>query len=320
MDWVLGPFIERMVVLFTRLVPFIVLGIVGANILVKFGLLDKLAFLSKPFIRWGNLSKAGGATITTLLGSGPAGYAMLAGFYEDGVVKEQEVIITVIAGTFFGYLSHMPTFYLPVVLPLLGLYAGGLYIFFQIGIAFLITLIGIILGAIYLDGGGDKIDLGIETSFNEINDKWSVAWSGVTESLPTLKKILSRVIIVYTIANLLISLNLFDQITHYIEPITKVFGLPPEVSTIIVVRIADVTSSITLAGELLADGSVTPIYAVGGLLVGSLFSMTVFLAKSSLPNKIAYFGPKLGTKVAIYKFIINILVTAIAIYVLFSFI
>ncbi|WP_236629464.1 nucleoside recognition domain-containing protein [Methanonatronarchaeum thermophilum] len=290
----------------------------GANILIKFGLLDKLAFLSRPFIRWGNLSKESGAAVTTLLGSGSAGYAMLAGFYEDGFVSEREVIITVISGTFFGYLSHIPTFYLPVVLPLLGLYAGGIYIVFQIGIAFLITVIGILLGWRYLDGAVTHAQK--EEVNEKVVDRWSAIRDGVSKSIPTLKKILLRVVLVYTIANLLISLNLFDEIIHYIEPVTQIFGLPPEVSTIVVVRIADVTSSITLAGELLADGSVTPIYAVGGLLVGSLFSMAVFLAKSSLPNYIAYFGPKLGTKVAIYNFMTNIMVTAIAIYVLFSFI
>ncbi|RZN61725.1 nucleoside recognition domain-containing protein [Methanonatronarchaeum sp. AMET6-2] len=319
MDGVSGPFIERMVVLITRIVPFIVLGIVGANILVKFGLLDKLAFLSKPFIKYGGLSRESGATITTLLGSGAAGYAMLANFYEEGVVGEREVVITVITGTFFGYLSHIPTFYLPVVLPLLGLYAGGLYIAFQIFIAFIITVVGVVLGWIYLDrapaGGGDIVGSGVGSG----GSRWGVVREGVIDSLPTLKKILFRVILVYTIANLLISLNLFDEITHYVEPLTSVFGLPPEVSAIVVVRIADVTSSITVAGELLAEGSVSAIHVVGGLLVGSLFSMTVFLAKSSLPNKIAYFGPKLGTKVAIYKFVVNMVVTIIAIYILFSF-
>lgn len=317
MDMLTEVAVQRIFYLFKAVVPLIAAGIIGANILVEFGLTDKLAFLSSPLIRGGNLPEEAGATITTLLLSGTASYSMLANYHEQGVLNEKETIITTFSNTFFGYLNHLPNFYLPLVLPLLGLSTGLLYIGVRLTIALMITLVGVFIGHLYLDPP-DKPHNPVDVEERDGRTNKEKIRGGIENSLPVLKKIVPRIILIYILVNIAFSAGFFQPIARFAEPATRIVGLPGEASAIVAARFFDVTSSVTIAGELLANNNaITPTQTIGALLLGSIFSTSVFFVKHSLPNQVAYFGPKLGTKIALYNLSLNLCMTSMAVALLF---
>lgn len=85
------------------------------------------------------------------MASTSAGYAMLAGFYERGELNERQVIVTALMKSFFGSISHMIQYRIPVILPILGMAAGVLYLGARMAIALGITLFSVLLGRVFLE-------------------------------------------------------------------------------------------------------------------------------------------------------------------------
>ncbi len=205
---------------------------------------------------------------------------------------------------FFGYLGHLPTFYIPIVIPILGLRTGSIYIMIQLTTAIIITMIGVFYGKIKLKEKKQENKENID-----LNEKRSVLDS-IKTSYSTLKKILPKITIFYLITIILYSVNLFEPIKEIVNPLMKFIGISAESTAIIVTRMVDATASLAIAGGLLNKGVLSSMETVIALLIGSLFSSFFIFFKYSLPNYIAYFGKKIGLKAAFYNLVLNLIVTS----------
>ncbi|QZP39074.1 nucleoside recognition protein [Halobaculum magnesiiphilum] len=135
-----------------RIAVLIAVGVFLANVAVEFGLVERIAGFSRYLTGPANLPDEAGTAIVTTAASTTAGYGMLADFRESGRLSDRATMVAVVINTFFGFVQHLFTFYVPVVIPILGRETGVLYVGTRGAIALGITLTGVLAGALLLRG------------------------------------------------------------------------------------------------------------------------------------------------------------------------
>jgi hypothetical protein len=299
--------LERLVYLTVRVVPFILAAVFFSNIAIEYGFIKRMDFLVRPLRKAGNLSPGSSGVILTSLASGTASYSMMADYHRRGEMDDTQVIVTSIMNSFFQALHHFFSYYIPVVVPLLGLYTGLLYSGIKMGIGLAVTLSAVIIGRIFIKDNGTGISIKVEDHRQETNsEKLDHAILGTRK---TLKMIIPRLYIVYTVAVVLLASGYLQRIGDLGEPLARLFGLPGEAITIIALQAVDATAGFVLTGALLDDGTLYPLQAISALLLGTMITLSMTYAKHSLPSKIAFFGPKLGTRIALYNLILHMFFT-----------
>jgi len=83
--------------------------------------------------------------------------------------------------------------------------------------------------------------------------------------------------------------------------------------------LVDPTSSYIVASSFLNEGILNEIETILALLFSSLFTMSAAVFRHSLPSKVAYFGVKLGTKIALYSFLLNFILVLLTIGIILLF-
>jgi len=299
----------RLIYLIKNIIPILIIAILGANILSEFGLVKKITFIVKPLVKFSRLPDKAGITILTYLASPSAGVATLSGYYESKAIDPRETIITSILSNFFSFLNHFFIYYIPIVLPIIGLTAGALYIGSRFVISLSVSIVAALTGHFILKKDTTDFQKQEEVDSREPRQKMK---DGFGKTLKALKRILPRLFIVYSVTATAVALGFFEKFKIPNLPL----GVPGEVSTIIAVGFADTISGIALAGSLLAEGVLNPLEVVIGLLIASIISMSIIFLRHSLPGKIAYFGPKLGLKIAIITSLLDLTFTSIIVAIL----
>lgn len=294
--------VDSLVFVFTRIVPAILVGVTLANVAVELGLMRYIAAATRPITRGANLPDEAGGAILTCLASPAAGYSMLADYREKGRIDDRQTIVAVTINTFPGSVSHLLTYYVPVVIPILGTRASALYVGARLGIALAITLTGLLLGRLLLTAPARYTT---PPGFDGRDWRERVL-EGLESSYLLLRKVLVRIVAAYVVVSLLISYGAISSVTVYAKPLTSALGLNHEVAAIIATRVADVTSSFVVAGSLISGGSLAETEAVVALLVGSLLSLTVNTFKSSMPFQFAIWGSNFGTRVVLVNLILKL--------------
>ncbi len=305
--------LSRLEFLAIHVIPILVTAIIVANVLNELGVIERISWIIKPVVSFANLSPESGLAVITYIASGNAGSAMLSSFYEQGIIGERETIIASFVSSFFSFLNHLFVYFIPVVIPLLGIKAGLLYISARMFISLCVTLTAILAGHFLLKNKNNKNyeKSNYEKAKKEVKDFKTGVREGIKKAFKVLKKIIPRLVLVYTVVTILMEYNVLKPLENF-----KILGLPGQVSAIVAAGIADTTSGFAAAGSMLASNAITPIQAVAALLLTSIISMSVIFVRHSLPGRIAYFGFKLGVKIAVISSILNILYTAIVLLVL----
>lgn len=311
MDEITQLVIAKLLYLLYNILPILIIAIVGANILAELGLIQRVVFLIRPLIRFARLPDEVGISLITYVASASGGAAMLASFHERKILDSKQTIIGSILSNFFSFLNHAIIFFIPVAIPILGLTAGLLYVGSRFFISICVTVVAALAGHFMLHAEEGKA--GTQREKEQDKTLEQKVRDGVKASMKVLRKIIPRLVIVYVLVAIALGLNLF-------EPLRGIdfAGIPGEASVIIAVGFADTISGLATAGSLLSEGTIAPIQAVIALLLASLVSMSLVFFRHSLPGKIAYFGPKLGLKIAALTTILDVIFTAIAVLVLLS--
>ncbi len=302
--------LSRLEFLAIHVIPILVTAIIVANVLNELGIIERISWIIKPIVSFANLSPESGLAVITYIASGNAGSAMLSSFYEQGIIGERETIIASFVSSFFSFLNHLFVYFIPVVIPLLGIKAGLLYISARMFISLCVTLTAILAGHFLLKNKNYEKS-NYKKAKKEMKDFKTGVREGIKKAFKVLKKIIPRLVFVYTVVTILMEYNVLKPLENF-----KILGLPGQVSAIVAAGIADTTSGFAAAGSMLASNAITPIQAVAALLLTSIISMSVIFVRHSLPGRIAYFGFKLGVKIAVISSILNILYTAIVLLVL----
>nr|WP_253738383.1 nucleoside recognition protein [Halohasta salina] len=290
-----------------------------ANVAVAFGLVQQIAGLSRLLTGPANLPDEVGTAILTTTVSTTAGYAMLADLRESGFLDDRATLIAVVMNTFFGFAQHVFTYYIPVLIPILGLSVGVFYVTSRALIALAITLVGIVAGAVLLseenvDGSAqldpDELAAEARTRRERLVDAWD-------RTRPTLRRLVPRLVVVYTLVTLLVARYDLNAITGSADPLTQLVGLPAVSIPVIVTYTLDTTSGAAAIAPFLGD-PFTPRQAVATLLLGGIISFAVSTFKRSIPFQYGIWGASFGTKVIIVNTVLKIVFISLVVVTLLA--
>jgi len=302
----------------SRIIPIIAIGIFVTNFAVHTGLMKKLDWLIYPISSKANISTISALSVVTCTFSTTAGYSMLADGLNKKTISEQEVIVTTIISSFPSILSHLFTFFFPVVIPILGLTTGSLYICIVGLVSIIKSCIGIILAKLWLPKKCQDQNtqlLAPDQADNKAKNNKSAFTKSTKNTYKMVKKIVITMFIMLFLVSVAFEMNFFDYFSAVLNPITSSLGLESEVALISATEIVNPYAGIILAGNLQNEGLVSTKGVLIALLLGTVISLSARSVKHSLPLHISLFGPKLGSKTvainAVMTFIIDVLFIAI---------
>jgi hypothetical protein len=282
-----------------KIVPVIAIGIFVTSFAVNIGLMKKFDRLIKPLSSKANISTLSALSVVTCTFSPTAGYSMLSDGLNEKMISEREVIATTLISSFPSILSHLFIFFIPVVIPILGLTAGSIYVCLVGLAAFLKTCFGIFLARLWLKDAktfSSKSRLSTNHDNAPVEDNRSALNKSVKSTYKMLKRIVPTMFITLFLVSVAMELNFFDSFSTILEPLTNILGLESEVVLISATEIVNTYSGLILAGSLLDEGLITTKGVLIALLLGTVVSFSTRFVKHSLPLHVSLFGPKLGSK------------------------
>jgi len=303
-----------------RIAVLVSVAVYIANVAVAFGLVQKIAGFSRFLTGPANLPDEVGTAILTTTVSTTAGYAMLADLRESGFLDDRATLIAVVMNTFFGFAQHVFTYYIPVLIPILGLYVGVFYVASRALIALAITVVGIFAGAMLLSA--ENVDVSAQLDPDELNEedrtvrqRFVAAWD---RTRPTLRRLVPRLAVVYTIVTLLISQYNVEAISGSApDPLASLVGLPAAAIPTIAFYTLDTTTGAAFIAPFIGD-VFTPRQAVATLLLGGIVSFAVSTFKRSIPFQYGIWGAEFGTKVIVVNTVLKIVFISIAVVTLLA--
>jgi hypothetical protein len=306
---------------------FIGIGVALADLLVSFGLLEKVTGLSRRLTGPANLPDEAGTAIVTTAASTTAGYGMLAEYRDEGRMDDRATLVAVTINTFFGFVQHIPTFYAPVLIPILGLRVGLAYVTARALVALAITLTGVVAGALLLDppAAGDAVtddpdpeaveaDGGDPAAASESPETTrdrllGAAWTGAEK----VRDILPRLALVYALVVLLTRFYDPANLTSMAGPLSDATGLPGAAVPVIAVYAIDTTNGALVLAPLVRDGTFGVRAAVATMLIGGIVSFAVSTFKRSIPFQYGIWGAEFGTKVVAVNTALKVVWIALAV-------
>ena len=302
-----------------RIAVLVSVSVYLANVAVAFGLVEKIAGLSRLLTGPANLPDAVGTAILTTTASTTAGYSMLADLRESGYLDDKATLIAVVMNTFFGFAQHVFTYYIPVLIPILGVHVGVLYVGSRALISLAITLVGILAGALLLSEA--TVDRAVQIDPDTLDDEEQTpkqrllaAWE---RTRPTLRRLIPRLVVIYTLVTLLVGRYDLTAITGSADPLVALVGLPAAAVPVIAVYTLDTTSGAATIAPLLGD-VFTPRQAVVTLLLGGIISFAVSTVKRSIPFQYGIWGAEFGTKVIVVNTALKIVFISLTVVVLLA--
>jgi len=332
------PLVADAVARVARIAVLIAVGVFLANVAVEFGLVERIAGFSRYLTGPANLPDEAGTAIVTTAASTTAGYGMLADFRESGRLSDRATMVAVVINTFFGFVQHLFTFYVPVVIPILGRETGVLYVGTRGAIALGITLTGVLAGAVLLRGeaaeaaadagtrraespseatdGGDSEPS--ESAPSDTEGDASLrgrAESAADSTWSTLRRIVPRLAVVYVLVTVLVArVDLQALSSEVAGPFAEVVGLPAAVVPAIVIFVFDTTAGAAAFAPLIGT-TLTPEQAVAGMLIGGIVSFAFSTFKRSIPFQYGVWGPSYGSKVIVVNTGLKIVFISVALVV-----
>ncbi len=294
----LGPILAEVLPRVARIALLIATGVFLANLAVAFGAVRKVASLSRFLTAPANLPDEVGTAILTTTASTTAGYGMLAEFRESGMLDDRATLVAVTINTFFGFVQHVFTFYVPVLIPILGLETGLLYVGARAGVALVITVVGVLAGALLLSERNVNREATVEADlpaeeYPTVREKVGRAWE---RTLPKLRTIVPRLAVIYTLVTILVRRYDIAALTGAADPLADLVGLPVAAIPVVAVFSLDTTSGALTIAPLVGE-AFTPRQAAATLLVGSVVSFSVTTFKRSIPFQYGIWGASFGSKV-----------------------
>ncbi|ELZ57508.1 MULTISPECIES: transporter gate domain-containing protein [unclassified Haloferax] len=316
-----------------RIAAYIAVGVFAANLVVAFGLVERIAGLSRYLTSPANLPDEVGTAIVTTAASTTAGYGMLAEFRESGVLDDRATLVAVTINTFFGFVQHIFTFYWPVLIPILGREVGFMYVGARAAIALAITATGVVAGAVLLsdrnttpvavtetDGSGGAVDAvdsaadpGDSGDAAESDDSLREMLEDAARSTwQKLRRIVPRLAVVYVAVTLLLRTTDLESFAALASPLTNLVGLPGAAVPVVVAFAFDTTTGAATIAPAIGE-TFTPRQAVATMLIGGIISFAVSTFKRSIPFQYGIWSPEFGSKVIAVNTGLKIVFIAVAV-------
>ncbi len=256
-----------------KTLPVVVVAVYLVSYSIRKGYLEKLADRLNPWLRKLGISEIAIVSVTTCFVSPTASYSILSQAWKEGKIGSREIIVISFLNSFPSMFSHLYTFFIPFVLPVLG-FAGVVYTAIRFTVAVVKSLIGLILARKW--GSGRT---GSSVEIRPISPRENVV------------RIALIMFLTYFMVSLLTEFGIFDKMDLNFLPIN------PSSLAIAGVELFNVRAAVVLAAGFI-DSGLNWKWAVIGLILGNVISFSARAVKHSLPMHVSFFG-KFGVKIVL---------------------
>ncbi len=274
-----------------RILFFVVLGLMVANLIESLKWTDHLAALAKPLIRLGNLSAITGASFTMAFVSGVSANTMLAEALDQGQLQKKEMILANLFNSLPRYFLHLPTVFFLTVPLIKG--AAIIYVGITFCAALLQTVLVVLVSRIMLL----KPD---KTHSHEVKQKKRLTFSeALKKSVKRLKKRMRKIVLfmvpVYILFFIFSRTGVFDRLEELFASAWFLSWLPPQSLGIVILHVtAEFSAGLAAASAMLADNSLDIRNVVLALLTGNILAAPIRAIRHQLPYYMGIFPPKLA--------------------------
>lgn len=292
------------------IIPLLMLIFIGLflteTLLLQTNISKKFEIVAKPLIKRANLPLECSVPLISAIGSHLTANAMLQQLRTNKIINDREVLLSSILSTMFIPIKEIK-FHLGVIIPALGAYVGGIYIVITYIGTFVLVIVVLLAGKLFLpkknydieyfDGtnNGEK-DSKKEDKKKDKKDKFKkIIFYSFDASMKTFKKIFIIFTITTFIIFLLINLGIFDYVTKFIEPSANAIRIPANAIPALTAYIASPLVGYPMIGALVNENKISEDIAIITLLFGSIFMLPIIYIKFYFPQWISIFGFKLGT-------------------------
>ncbi|MFY9132569.1 MAG: nucleoside recognition domain-containing protein [Candidatus Methanoculleus thermohydrogenotrophicum] len=286
-------------------VLLITIGIVVANILAETGIFSRLSSFTDPLCRVSGLSDACILSIIAMGVNATAGKSMLAGYYHEGEVREQEVIPVLIMGAFPVVLGEsLFRVQLPAALVLLGPVIGGIYTGLNLFSSGIQAFFALLYSRRFLADPGRApapVPAAAAAPLAPFALNREVIISGCRKAVPTLRRIVPVTLAALVVFSLLSATGVMDLIAAAFDPVLRAVGLPGESAAALVAQFVHFSAGYAIVASLLDGGVLTTGTALVTLILGSMVVITLLYIKYSVPLYLSLFG-RFGVRVALVTY------------------
>lgn len=291
-----------------RLIFFISIGLLVANFIESLNWTSKIAALSRPLVRFGNLSETAGASFSMALFSGVTANTMLSEAYEKKTILKKELILSNLFNSLPTYFLHLPTVFF-ITAPLIK-GAAIIYVGLTFGAAIFRTVSIVVLSRFLLPAV-NKADVQVVVTADQ-NDK-KIDWRGAFSKSwkrfkKRIRKIIRYTVPIYILVFLMHRVGVFDALeAGMADYLSFLSWLTPQSMGIITLHIAaEFTAGLAVAGALLQEGSMDYREVVLALMVGNVLSSPVRAIRHQFPYYAGIFQPAMAAELIIYNQIFRI--------------
>jgi len=300
----------------TRILLFVALGLVVANIIESLKWTNHLAALARPLIRLGNLSAITGASFSMAFVSGVSANAMLAEAHDQGKLQRKEMFLANLLNSLPRYFLHLPTVFFLTV-PLI---KGAAIIY--VGITFLASLLQTLAVVAVSRALLAKPDTPV--TLMEKKTKKTTLRAAFEKSLKRLKKRMKKIVLfmvpVYIIFFFLSRFGFFDQLEKLFASTWFLGWLPPQSLGIVILHVtAEFSAGLAAASALLANNSLDIREVVLALLAGNILAAPIRALRHQLPYYMGIFPPRLAMELVAVSQVIRATCVIIIGYCYYSF-
>jgi len=242
------------------------------------------------------------ASVAVCFISPTAAYSMLSQALRENKIDEKEVIAASFLNSFPATFSHIYSFFIPFVIPILG-WAGVLYTALRLVVAIVKSAIGFILALKWRD----RRDVVKRKIVHRRVDPLKSTWK-------TIKRITPIMAATYLAVSVLSAYGFFERF----KEIFKFLPFDPNVIAISAVEFVNVRAAVVLAAGMLEKGILAPKWVVVGLILGNVITLSTRFVKHSLPLHLSLFG-RLGVKIVVLNALVTLVLDFIVIILIILF-
>jgi len=277
------------VIFFVKTAPVVITSIYVISNLNKRSYIRKLILKLTPLLRMLKLNPTAFTVFTLSFFNTIVAYSFLSNAWRDEKIKDRDVIAISLLSSFPSVFSHLYTFFIPFVIPILG-FLGIIYTALRLIVALIKSLIGYML---------------VEKFEGDV--KFESYESSVSENIV---RILIVMFFTYLAVDLAYNIGLFNILTNLL----KFLPIETPALMISILTIFNLRSAIVLTAGLVERG-LSYKWALIGLLLGNVISFSVRSAKHSLPLHLSLFG-SFGFKIVLLNSLLTLLLDVVIIFFL----
>ena len=282
-----------------RLLIFISIGLIIANLLESLNWTRRISSLARPLIRFGHLSEQVGAAFSMAIVSGVAANTMLSEAYEKKQIDRKELILANLFNSLPTYFLHLPTV-IVITLPLIR-GAALIYVGITFGAALLRTLTIVVLSRIILPKPAIPVELNEpQPAARDWPALFRKTWKRFKRRM---KKIVVFTVPIYILIFIMNRLDFFAALENLLSSHLDFipFLSPQSIGVIALMVAAELTAGLAAAGALLQEGVMNYNQIVFALLIGNILSSPLRAVRHQLPYYAGIFKPRLALELIVYN-------------------